>query len=454
MSVYQPDKKDVKFEAELQAHPFYYEHWQPVRVWLSRFRSASTPRDYYDLHHELINRFYGLQQLEDGCREREKALGTHIRAAKAGGAGAESLKPLSQELAGVKVLHRVAGSVRAVYRDLADALVWKLFGYRRPMIAAIGKGEVVGRLSDEGLQTEVDEIQWLWEQRGIVAVHADITSCVRHGDVLAFESLDPLRIYVTESKKSGKFDPNSAQAQRLRRLQELIERGAQHEAADGQALYFARPGVAYATYHGDLRDLLAAARSSTYAWKEIDGGLALEVWDEANPAGASNAENESRHANLCARLGWTEDLDVITTSAALRRLRSRQLDHNFASLAPLSLTPLGLDDTTDLIFGRIDFITTLHVPTLEVRLAEAEISAQVARGNAASNGFLRAERGHAAATIPAHVREQVQIELMRLDTLGATITWFLDDVDSRHEPLPNVDLFFDHEAGVWENYPA
>jgi hypothetical protein len=121
------------------------------------------------------------------------------------------------------------------------------------------------------------------------------------------------------------------------------------------------------------------------------------------------------------QLGWTGDLDTITASASLRRIRSRQLDHNFASLAPLALTPLALDDTTDVIFGPIDFITTLHAPSLEQRLAGKGISAQMATGDAAPDSFIRAERDSAAVTVPVHLLA-VEADRMGADELIFTTT--------------------------------
>jgi hypothetical protein len=181
----------------------------------------------------------------------------------------------------------------------------------------------------------------------------------------------------------------------------------------------------------------------------INAGLALEVWDEANPACASRDENRNRHVKMLEELGRVDDFDTITALAA-RRLRNRRLDYNFASLAALALTPLALDDATDLIFGRIDFITTLHTSALEQRLNESGIAAQVARGDQSSNSFLHAERSHTSAMVPAFVREQVQVELMRLDTLVATVDWFLDEAAERDKPQ-SADLFYEDEAGVWES---
>jgi hypothetical protein len=449
VSVFRPNAKDLRFEAELQAHPIYNGQWEAVRDILRRLRSAQTPADYYALHRELLNRFYALQQVEDECREHERNVRGEIKQVKAAGGGGAEVRPLSERLAGLKLGRGVASALRALYRDIGDALVWRLFRYQRPVIAALGRGEVVGRLSNEGLDAELNEIQGLWETRGVFALHADITSCVRHGDILAFDSLDPLRVHLTESKTRGRFNPDSAQGRRLQELHDLIRDGEHPRGAAGAPLQFARPGIEFASYHPELRRLIPDARERGYAWGELAPGLVAEVWDETKSTDAAPEENAGRHDQLLEDLGWASG-DTIATSTALRRLRSRRLDHNCASLAPLSLAPLSLDDTADVIFGRLDVITTLHAPALDARLAEMGITAEIARGNQASETFLRATRETAVINVPATVREQVQIELMRLDTLVETISWFLDDITRRGAAHPNVDLFFEDEAAVWE----
>jgi hypothetical protein len=174
---------------------------------------------------------------------------------------------------------RPCSSVGAIATGfVAVALADKPKFFALPYLQEIDSNdEPVGRLSNEGLETELNEIQWLWKNHGVFALHADITSCVFHGDVLAFHSLDPLAIYVTESKKSGKFDRESPQGKRLQRLRQLTKHGGHSHGAAGHPLHLKRPGTRYATYHPRLRELLAEARESTYAWHEIDAGLALEV---------------------------------------------------------------------------------------------------------------------------------------------------------------------------------
>jgi truncated hemoglobin YjbI len=451
MTAFVPDKKDLEFEAALQAHPLYHAQWEPVRDWLRAVRNANSPGDYYELHRQMLNWFFSCQKFEDECRERKKLVAAEIRSAVQQGAGRDELKVLSDSIAAVELDQKAASAVLAVFRDVADGLVWRLFRYQRPVIAALGDGRVVGRLSDEGLDAELSEIQALWEDDGVFALHADLTTCIRNGDVVAFDSLDPLRVHVTESKRSGRFNPESAQGLRLKRIQELIERGAHPEGAAGEPLEFDYPGIAYATYHDELRELVAESRKLTYVYREVDPGVLLHVWDEANPADLDRDETDERHARTLQKLGWTGDQETITASASLRRVRGRRLDHNFASLAPLSLAPLPVDDAADLILGRLDFISTLHLPTLEERFRGKGIEAAFARGPAAADSFFRASRGGVAVTVPAHVREQVQIEQMKVDTLIGVVDWFLTDLSRRgDEARPSVSLFYEREDAVWE----
>jgi hypothetical protein len=87
-------------------------------------------------------------------------------------------------------------------------------------------------------------------------------------------------------------------------------------------------------------------------------------------------------------------------------------------------------------------------------LGEKGIEAVVARGVDAADSFLRAQRDEVAVTVPAPVREQVEVELMELDTLVSIIDWFLADVRRRGTGRPHVDLFYEEEKQVWEAGPG
>jgi hypothetical protein len=451
MSAHYPDQRDWKREVLLHNHPAYMREWDLVRSWVSYLRRAETPGDYYELHGSLLARGLACQQFQDQCRKRSEALGVELKAAKAAGAATDTLRGFSEEIEIAKRDREAASAILGIQRMLGDALVWRVLRYARPIITFLGQGRAVGRLTGgTGLQAELDEITYLWETKGIFALHADLTNCVRHGDVLSIESWDPLQVRLTESKAGGR-GPTPAQAAKLERVSQLINDGFHPSAVNGAALSLQRPRIHYETHLGQLQLLVAGARRQTHASLEVEPGVVVEVYDEANPAGLSSGERKELHNRTRAEQGWEDDDQVISYSASARRLRDRHADHTFSSLAPLAILPLGLDEITDLVFGRLDFITTINAKAIEQRLATAGIAAQVARGReAAGEGFMQASRGSARITVPATVREQVQVELLQLKTVFSTIDWFLAEIEQGGEPRPNVAIAYEDERAVWE----
>jgi hypothetical protein len=78
-----------------------------------------------------------------------------------------------------------------VLRCLADALVWSVVEYDRAKLTCIGDGRLVRRLADPGGRSaEFDRLHQL-EHEGAVVVHADLTTHVRHGDLLVAPSWVP-----------------------------------------------------------------------------------------------------------------------------------------------------------------------------------------------------------------------------------------------------------------------
>ena len=81
------------------------------------------------------------------------------------------------------------------------------------------------------------------------------------------------------------------------------------------------------------------------------------------------------------------------------------------------------------------------------------ITAEIARGREpAGESFMRATRGSAAITVPATMREQVQLELLKPKTVFATIDWFLAETEQGGAPRPNVAIAYEDERTVWESY--
>lgn len=448
MAIHLPDEREQRAEIQISAHPLYARERASAEAFVVGLRRADAPEDYYQLHRDLLGRCLGCQRFLERCAAELVALRGTIGDLKSANESIAKIRPVSRRIAGVQYDERAAKAVLSLYRTLGDALVWRVLGYRRAVITALGDAPPVRRLaSGAGLESEIEEIVWLWEEKGTFAVHTDITNCIRHGDVLSVEHWEPLEICLTEVKASKDVDDASPQMQRLARVTHLANTGFHPEAAEGGPLWIDNSGIAYRTHHEVLADLVALARTNSYVWREIEDGLVIEVYDEANPAGLSRDHFDGRRQEMRAALSsWDED-DLLRYSASGRRLRDRH--YTFPSLAPLALFPLGAGDTADLVVGRLDFVTTLNAALLEERLSRTGLTAAVARGKNAYETFLRAERAGYRITVPAVVREQLMIELMTIETLTETLDWFLSDSASRQAGRPAVALAYTGEAGIW-----
>jgi hypothetical protein len=449
--MHMPDQKDLRRERELSGHPLYAREAETVARFVDALRTAEVPADFRELHRDLLGRFIGCQRfLEQLARNKERVKAA-IRTAKTEVRDGV-VRALSRDIKRIDFDEHAAKAAMSIYRTLGDALVWTLLGYQRTAITVLGEGERVDRLATgDGLHAELDLIEKLWEEDGIVAVHTDITTCMRHGDVLSIEQRAPLRIGLEEVKAGREPFPGSPQMTRLERVKTLINRGYHPTAANGEPIIIEHSPVRFRTHQALLPTLLEQARRETYVSVELEDGLLIEVYDETNPAGLPPPQIDQRAQGAHDETGWWEDeRDLLRYSISSRRLRERL--HSFSSLAPVALFPLPVEDVAGLVIGRYDVIATLNASLLEEHLAETGIGAVVARGDAAGDSFLEAGRGNARITVPAPVREQILIELMTLGSLFAMVRWLLDQSEKRGSSQPAIVVGYAGEAEHWASH--
>jgi hypothetical protein len=414
---------------------------------LTSLRKAQTAEDFHDLHLDLFGRFLGAQRFLEQLVDEKTALTAALREAKSKGDDAR-VRALSGEIANTEADRRAARAVLSILRSQGDALAWKLLEFRRSASTVLGEGERVDRLAaTEGLRAELATIDEAWAN-GVLAIHTDITSCLRHGDVLSVVSWEPRQYGLTEVK-AGETDEDSPQFERIQRAISLLNEGSHPSAANGGPLEIVRSPVGYRSHVGAVAPLLGRAREESYVTAELEDGLAVEIYDESNPARLTRGDFEARQAAFAAELEW-EESDGIIYSTAARRVRDRT--HSFSSLAPVPLLPFDVADTSALVMGRLDIITRLNAARLEQRLSERGIEASVARGKSAYDSFLTAERGTASVTVPAHVREQISVELMTLTALIELVDWVLARLEERGESGPTMIVDFADEAAYWTTH--
>jgi hypothetical protein len=207
--------------------------------------------------------------------------------------------------------------------------------------------------------------------------------------------------------------------------------------------------AAYETYLDVLPALIATARDVGYAWARpheclLVGAADYRVW------GRESSEYNSRSDAERRQIAWGgEQPETLGWMASLRRMRDR--GWSFSSLAPYTIFPMRAEDITDVVMGFIDFAYGLHLPLLERALTRNGVEVNIRRAGHGDAIFLEAVRRRVGVSVPAHLREQLMVELMTPDALSA----LLDHVLTLNEERPDeandrrVVVFAD-EAAVWE----
>jgi hypothetical protein len=103
------------------------------------------------------------------------------------------------------------------------------------------------------------------------------------------------------------------------------------------------------------------------------------------------------------------------------------------------------------VMGFVDLAYGLHLPRLEQALARDGVEVRVRRAGAGDAVFLEAARRGVGVIVPAHVREQMMVELMTPDALFALLDRVLTlNEERRAESNDRRVVAFADEAAVWE----
>jgi hypothetical protein len=442
------DRKHLIRDAQIQEHPI----WRRQMDWVERFivvlRAATTPADYFQLHRALLQTFLSCQQMIERDRGEQQHARAELRAAaQAQPKNEVAVRRLSGLLEAISFHVDTGTALLSVYRTLGDALVWRLLEYNRAALAVLSDGTRVGWLSTgRGLDRELAELEYLWSERGVVAVHADITNCVRYGDLLSIESWRPRKIRLTESKAGRQGPRGRRQLEQLDRIDTVINDGFHPLGDRGEPLAIAQCRVRFETHLRRIREVLSAAKLQSRAAAELEPGLLVEAYDSRDPAGMAPADFGAMNEQDMANRGWHEH-DLLRYSTHFRRLRDQR--ETFGMQLPLALLPFPADDVVGLLMGPLDYMATLNAAVVEERLSDEDVRVEIARGTEAANWFVRAERGAQRITLPSPALDQVLLEGLTIDSLGERIRWFLDDTEQR-AGRNSVAVQFVGERDVWE----
>ena len=449
--------KKAEAEERILGDELYQQERPMVRDALSALRQATGEDDYYAVLVTVMTRVKARQELASEIAGFRQDLECEIaELAKQSPKPITDLQVAQGKLALRKHQGLVNHALRWIWLTIGDGLAWRALDYDRAGIAILGIGERVARFADEnGFKAEMQQIQNISEQ-GVFALHNDLTTCLRHGDVTAIgPSLDAKakEIQIYEVKAGGHDDPK--QIQRLEAATKLLTEG-RVEMPDGQVRNLHRVAVPYRTNLSHLQDLIPKARKYGVAAAKIGACLRAMVIDYRHWQGRQEEMMEAVRAEK-ERLGWPDgDADFHWFTAA-RRMRDRT--QSVAGLAPLSIFPFAIEELTDLLMGFIEIEVCLESEALERCFRDRGVAVNIAQPPESDQRFLTvgrlvSEEAVLEIDVDPHLREQMLTELMTPECLIALCQALLEIIQRRSDRSGReVDFIMpSDEDQVWESY--
>jgi hypothetical protein len=436
------DKKDLLRDVQIREHPRWERHVPATTALVESLRHLDDPMAVRAWHAAVLDAVIAGEREAADVKRQIKIARTALKDARS-----TAEKTTGSELLAAMMYEKdTINALLTILRTLTDAVVWRLLEYNRAVIAVLGEGRATRHFaSGRGLDNELATIDRLWNEHGVLAIHADLTTCVRHGDLLCLEQWPPSAWGIEECKAGpGRDDRVRRQAARLERLRDLLNTGVR-PAGDGEVeLRIVGCPVPMRAHHVVMQQLLDTARTAGYAETWLEDGSFAQVTDHRDPRAGVAFDTATRNEQALMDHGGGEDA-VLRYSTLHRRIRDRR--ETFSSQLPLGLLPYRVGDVTDLCMGRMDVLVTLDTRALERRFRRRGIDARVAVGEeAAGTQFVSCERGGRLVTIPATAREQVMLEGLTLDTIVDIGDWMLGQSSSstRRESALRFD-----EPAIW-----
>ena len=443
-----PDTRAIKEEGRVLSNRFYQEARPRLLEHLHRLQSAASLDDLFEAQRALLVESGARQNVEATLVPQRKELEREIRDVVPM-SDRTRLIELQGRLTELKLAQKVFPAIHHALRTIADGIAWKALRYDRLGVAVLGRGRRVGHLaSGVGFTTEMNWIEAYWKE-GILALHNDLTNVLRHGDLtlVRWPAAGELEADVVEIK-TGRVDLTSRQFRRIADAIGFLRDGRHPSLAEGSALVAHRLAAPYLTHQEDLAQVLASARQEGFAWRSLSPSVAImATWI---PGIAERGMSVAQERMVMEEaLGWWSgppDSHPFVWSATHRRLRDR--DETVAAIAPSTIFRLPAEDIADLLLGFIDYVTYFNSTVLERDFAARGLSVEVARPPDSEHRFLTAVRPSGSIVVPAHVREQLMVELMTPETLIAAIEGAFAAAGAR-EPAAHSMVVLD-ESTTWE----
>lgn len=422
------DSKNVLREMSARQDAHFLGQRELVRSLVADVQRVSDPEELVVLHARLLAQYAARQSVRVERRDERGVEGAALQDLVT-----RRPKPLDdirrlqtrremrddQDIRDAVFLH--------LLRRIADALVWRLTDFDRAGLTVMGDGDRVDRLAQgSGFGEELATIDAVWEVERAVAVHNDLPTCLRFGDITVFRPPLPTRtIEIGEVKVEGQRTGHLEQSARLENRLQVLREG-EDVRPDGQRVRIRRLPIPYRTHLERLAEVVAEARRHGRAEAMPEAGMLVVAVDLAHYSDSATGLGDWMQ-DPPRRLGWAPETDrYLGASALVASMLDRR--RNTGYLAPLPLVPLPTGDIADLLLGTVDYVVTLDARAIERAFAERGITARLAGAGEADRLFLRAERNGLVVEVGSQVREQMLRELTTSECLIDMVAAYLDEL--------------------------
>lgn len=210
---------------------------------------------------------------------------------------------------GVAVVKRLI----LILRQIADSLVWRVFGYDRVLVQLVSEHSKTGYL-DDTVFPDFAIAQEISEQEDSIVLVNDLTTILRHGD-LTVVSKDGISLMET---KYGKASRRSRRATRQRkRLDELLSfLNTGVRITRDRRDFILKADVPVRTHHSAVAKAMAQARSKGYQRDDATDVVAIEALSTRNQRGRFPKERPFDEVDHIGRFHSLDTFDKPTTRIA------------------------------------------------------------------------------------------------------------------------------------------
>jgi len=204
-------------------------------------------------------------------------------------------------------------------------------------------------IDKEGLSTEIKAFNQLSSSNGSVVILNDITNCLTIGDITRVQN-DQLELYEVKSSSTDRPVLKTRQINRMKTATDFLNK--QIESGPGYQKRILDVESEETHNWKYLLEVLADAKTDGFSYKIVEGCLAYIAYRTDSV--------DLEEAVERAELPWSKASSALLVGSLGRHIEG-------LNVRPLTLFPLEVGTTLDILFGRIKFITLLNlVPFAEL----------------------------------------------------------------------------------------